>query len=163
MRVNKETRAILKKELDWLPGMIPDLTDEFRVQVFDLDTLNIIPRATGYEIFRIYLFDENGKKIGEVGRKDRYHQYSWPARQIMMLLFGRLKGDGYHYAETFSENLEQAIERLQPKSWNTQFVLHIDGDTAVFYKVPRTRNLKAQLELKSQEARMSLAKFLQDN
>ncbi len=163
MKLNKETRAVLKKELDWLPGLLPEDIGEFKVEVFDLDALSMEKRIIGYDIFRIYLLDVNGKEIGEVGRQNLYHRFSWVTRKLLTSFLGPAKGGGYSYYKSFHENLEQAIERLKPESWNAQFVLHVDGYRATLYKMPRGRNLDIQLKAKRQEEQMRLARFLQDN
>lgn len=51
MKLNKETRAVLKKELSWLPDLLPEAVGEFKVEVFDLDALNMRQRDIGWDIF----------------------------------------------------------------------------------------------------------------
>ncbi len=163
MKINEETRGVLKKELPWLPDLLSHVVGEFKVEVFDLDALSMRPRWQENTAFRIYLLDKDGKKIGEVGRVRQYHKHLWPTRKILTAFIGQVKGSGYHYDEWFNENLEEAIERLKPESWRTQFVLNIDGYKATLYKMGRGRGLDVQLEVKRQEEQMRLAKFLQDN
>ena len=164
MKLNKETREVLKKELDWLPGLLPKDVGEFKVEVFDLDALSMQLRLIGHDIFRIYLIDVDGKVIGEVGRQCLYRRFSWVTRKLLSLVLSSVKSDGYHYDDwIFYENLEQAIKRLKSESWRTQFVLHIDGYNATLCKIPRGRSLSVQLETKRQEEQKRLARFLQDN
>lgn len=163
MKVNQETRGVLKKELPWLPDLLSHVVGEFKVEVFDLDALNMRPGWHENARFRIYLLDKDGKKIGEVGRVRHYHKFSWLTRKVLTPFFGPVKGGGYPYDEWFTENLEEAIERLKPESWKTQFVLNIDGYKATLYKMGRGRSLDVQLEAKRQEEQVRLAKFLQDN
>jgi hypothetical protein len=166
VKINKETRSVLKKQFDWLPDLLPERVEDFNVQVVDLDTLNVSPWRYGGEGFRVYLLTEGGEKIGEVGRVTLYHRYSLLTRKLFTLLsFGvELKGnDGYHYDKTMFENLEQAIERLQPESWAVQFILHVDGHHATLHKVPRNTTLKDQIEKKKQEQQAGLISFLEQN
>ncbi len=161
MKINQETRKVLKKELPWLPDLLSHLVREFRVEMLDLDVLSIRPGWYGNS--HVYLLDKDGKKIGEVGCVHHKSKLLWPIYKAITALFGPVKGSWYLYAEYFAENLEEALERLRPESWNTQFVLNIDYYKATLYKMGRGRALSVQLEIKRQEAQARLAEFLQDN
>ncbi|MFA6295231.1 MAG: hypothetical protein WC666_02280 [Candidatus Paceibacterota bacterium] len=143
MKLNEETRAILKKEYPWLPALLDSEVYEFYVQVIDLNTLKITPWGEHVssnqhwfvpwrKIHVLLLIDGKGKIIGKVGvRMSSYSTrcltWKWP-----FIIEGPPKTIEYDFCET----VENGLERISGAE-ETRYILHVANWVAVLHRLPK--------------------------
>lgn len=157
-KLNEAYREVMKKELSWLPSLIPAAADEFNFQVVDLDTLSL--QFNGWyqgETWKsILLIDCAGHVIGRVGERTvRPLPTSFTRLSDILGRRGRTSHKKY-----FRETVEEALARLNPEALKTQYILHICSRT-VLYKVPKGTTIEDHLENKKNVARKELMGFVE--
>ena len=151
-------RVVLRKELPWLPVLLPESVDTFFASLIDLDTLGIKP---GYEhTDAVILISDDGKIIGKVGVPEI------PTGAGIFFRFSMLFLRQLYYVveglKLTGEDLEKAIKRL-PDSHKTRYILQLrfHQTFATLHKLPRSvENINVWLDQKTEEARIDLRKSL---
>ncbi len=152
MKVNDATREMMRKELEWLPDLLPPDTKTFQVKMIDLDTLSVEPRLilSGNEWVgwgRLFLLDENGKVLVTVGQFSKMKRRFWTKRKIEVTYWS-------------PETVESALKRFPEEAKEVRYILELswhEGDDAILHKMPRQmKDLPTWLEQKSAEALSSL-------
>ena len=162
MRMNDETRKIIKKELPWALPLIGEKTGDFHVELMDLDVLSLEPDGRNlygsWSLYdRTFLIDSGGQVIGEVGVRNIVDNSSSDFKFSIKWPFVRIVAISRSVEINFRETVEMDIKRLEPESDDARFVLYIStyrssSASAIVYKVPkRIFSLKGWLEYKAQE------------
>jgi len=151
---------VLRKELKWLPDLIPPHVTDFSSKRLDLNDLAI--QATHeelgnfvYRFITIFFIEENGDVLGRVGVRtvSCTHEPSWLGKQ-----FG-LRATTRAHEEEFEETVEEALLRLSPEANRVRYILHITFESATLIKVPKGTTIDEHLRQKQERARAELAEF----
>lgn len=169
MKLTQETRELLRKELPWLPGLIPEQVGEFKVEIIDLDTMALTPPGEHHRfgwyvpmwrIQKVLLIDGEGKVIGRVGSMpdhrpgDGHWTWKWP-------FF--VEGPPKPYDQQFFETVEMALKRITGSVNTTRYILRTaDGVTTLHRlpKQPKDLTLRQWLDQKHAEAQVEIARQL---
>lgn len=162
MKLNDETRTILKKEYQWLPELLHEDVYEFYVQVIDWQTLKLTPWGEHIgsnqhwfvpfkSIHKLLLIDGKGEVLGKVGVRRRAYAFPCFTWRWPFLLGWSVKYD----EEDFCETVENALKRI-PGAERTRYILHVANWVAILHRLPKrchTSLAKYLEEKKGQELR----------
>lgn len=161
-------REVLRRQLEWLPDLLPAKTRSFTFQVIDLDTLSLRPNGEWMrsDPFRkkgsIFFLDEKGNKLGEVGVKEKaYTTLAWSWKRFRFISMAATRRIG------FCETVERALSGMTyPDKIKTRYILELSsayyGGDAVLHKLPKSADdIVTWLGHKSKEARERFSSFLQ--
>lgn len=166
-RLNQAYREVLRKELSWLPDLIPADAENFQARLIDLDTLNLEPRSVGdpfvdkyIKLGSLLLIGQGGYPLGEVGVRmvsGTARRWSW--KSFRFVYFGEMN------KVIFRETVEEAIKRISHPH-HIRYILQMDsekygGKNVVLHKLPKSADdFTSWLEVKKREAQDHLKDFL---
>ncbi len=155
-RLSATYREVLARELENLPKLIPEWVDEFRVQVFDLDTLSIHCNRRFYEY--AYLLDEKGNVLVTVGSRVEKKVEKQKLHQRLL----RMATVTHDVLVDFSETVEQALERCEGRD-EVRYILSFERRTltAKLYKIPKGVVFTDHVTKKQEEAHIVLTRSLE--